>query len=234
MAIRFFIECEGEVVQLPVNPEKITVESVGDNTTEQIIKLGEINILRDRKLSSFNIECFFPLTVDAPYVLTKGQFKPPEFYISFFEKMQMNKKTGRLIITDTRINVPIAVESFEYTLQAGDDDYSYILTLKEYKYFSVKIAQLEPPSGENELPTLSAPTEQREPSTGEFAIGDSVIANGQYHYDSFGAAPFGTFNNFAGKISHIVTDSSRKYQYHITTPSGGYRGWVALSQISRA
>lgn len=233
MALRFFIECENEVVQLPVNPEQLIAPFQGNNTTDIIIKLGEVNILRDRKLSVFKIDSFFPLTAEGPYVLTKGEFKPPQFYVYFFQKMQQDKKIGRLIVTDTGINVPVVVENFEYSHNAGDDDYLYTLTLKEHRYFGVKIAELDVPVGDVEVSSATVSVPKREAASGKFAIGDMVIANGKYWYDSYGASPFGTFNNYVGKISHIVTDSSRKYQYHITTPQGGYRGWVTLSQLAR-
>ncbi len=229
MAIRFFFEYEKEVIQLPVNPEELTVESKGSNKSEEVVALGEVTILRDIKLKSISIECFFPLHSDAPYVLTYGKFKKPQFYIDFFEKVRNAKKPCRLIITDTKINTLVSIESFEWGLQAGDDDTHYVLKLKEYKNFSVKEVIITTPPTTTTAPKASVSAAQR-PKTG-FAIGDVVIANGKYWYTSYGDSPFGTFNNFTGKISHIVADKKRKYRYHITTMTGGYRGWVNESQI---
>ena len=85
MAIRFFFEYNNQVVQLPVNPDKVYVKSSGSNKTEEIVKLGEVNLLRQKKLETLSIECFLPVNSSPPYVLTKGKFEKPDFYIDFFK-----------------------------------------------------------------------------------------------------------------------------------------------------
>jgi hypothetical protein len=230
MAIRFFFEYNNQVVQLPVNPEEIMINSSGNNTTSEIVKLGEINLLRQKKLERLAIECFLPMDANAPYVLTKGKFEKPQFYIDFFEKIRKEKKPFRFIISDTKINMLAAIEDLEYGLKAGDDDIHYSISLKEYRPFSSKVVKIKLPTNKAEPAKVTPPPKQERPKTG-FSIGDTVIANGKYWYSSYGDKPFGTFNNFTGKISHIVANKSRKYRYHITTPSGGYRGWVDESQI---
>ena len=61
---------------------------------------------------------------------------------------------------------------------------------------------------------------------GKLRVGCTVIVNGKYWYDSYGAKPYGTANNLREKVSRIVTDKSRAYPIHI---SG--HGWVKKSQI---
>jgi hypothetical protein len=230
MAIRFFFEFNNQVVQLPVNPEEITITSSGNNKTEEIIKLGEINLLRQKKLEALVIESFLPADKDAPYVLTKGKFEKSQYYIDFFENIRKEKKPFRFIISDTKINMLAAIEDLEYGLKAGDDDIHYSLNIKEYRPFSSKVVKITLPANKAEPAKVTPPPATKRPKTG-FAIGDIVIANGNYWYTSYGDNPHGTFKNFTGKISHIVADKNRKYRYHITTLSGGYRGWVAESQI---
>lgn len=230
MAIRFFFEFNNQVVQLPVNPEEIMINSSGNNKTEEIVKLGEINLLRQKKLEALVIESFLPADKDAPYVLTKGKFEKPQYYIDFFENIRAEKKPFRFIISDTKINMLAAIEDLEYGLKAGDDDIYYSLNIKEYRPFSSKVVKITLPATKTEPAKVTPPPATERPKTG-FAIGDTVIANGNYWYSSYGDNPHGTFKNFTGKISHIVADKNRKYRYHITTPSGGYRGWVAESQI---
>lgn len=243
MAIRLFFEYDNQVVQLPVNPPSLAVESAGNNETVEIVALGEINILRQKKLSNIKIECFFPALVnkDAPYVLTSGQFKEPQFYINFFEKIREEKKPARFIVTDTKVNMLVGIEAFTPLLNAGDDDTSYTLELKEYKPYAPKTVTIQLPAARTVQTTTNtaaaasekkptATTKETRPSAG-FSIGNEVTVSGNYWYSSYGDNPHGTFNNFRGKISHIVADKTRKYRYHITTLSGGYRGWVAESQM---
>lgn len=230
MAIRFFFEYNNQVVQLPVNPDKVYVKSSGSNKTEEIVKLGEVNLLRQKKLETLSIECFLPVNASPPYVLTKGKFEKPDFYIDFFNKIRDEKKPFRFIISDTKVNMLASIEDFEYGLNAGDDDTHYTVSIKEYRPFSSKTVKIKLPENKAEPAKVTPPAKEERPKTG-FSIGDTVIANGKYWYTSYGDSPFGTFNNFTGKISHIVADKNRKYRYHITTPTGGYRGWLAESQI---
>ncbi|NLL64072.1 MAG: hypothetical protein GX241_07600 [Ruminococcaceae bacterium] len=229
MAIRFFFEFNNQIVQLPVNPEEIVLKSSGSNKVEEIIKIGEINLLREKKLAECTIEGFLPAAPNAPYIVTSGRFEPPEFYLEFFEKIRASKTPCRFIISDTDVNMLASIEDLEYGLKAGDPDTHYVMSLKEFRPFSAKTVVIKLPTIPTDPPKIEKPAPER-PKTG-FAIGDNVIVNGKYWYSSYGDSPFGTFSNFTGKISHIVADKSRKYRYHITTPSGGYRGWVAESQI---
>lgn len=229
MPIRFFIEFESLVVQLPVNPEELKIVGSGNNKTQEIIKLGEINILRQVKLKECSISSFFPANADAPYVLTKGKFEEPKFYLDLFTKIRDSKKPCRLSVYGTEINFLAAIESFEYTRKGGDPDIYYTLALKEYRPYSARVVVIKEATPQA-APKAEVATPQRA-KTG-FAIGDTVKVNGKYWYTSYGDSPFGNFSNFTGKISHIVSDKSRKYRYHITTTSGGWRGWVSESQIS--
>jgi hypothetical protein len=224
MAIRFFFEYEKTVIQLPVNPSEIKITTQGHNVVQEIIKLGEINLLRDRKLKTLTISSFFPRTADAPYVLTKGKFEGPDFYKAFFEKIMHDKKPARLVISDLGVNFLVSIESFEWDVKAMDDDVHYSIRVMEYREYSAKTVVMK---NANAATTSSSSSRAK---TG-FAIGDTVLVNGKYWYTSYGDSPFGTFKDFTGKISHIVSNKSRKYRYHITTTSGGWRGWVAESQI---
>lgn len=223
MAIRFFFEFENQIVQLPVNPEEIMLSSSGSNKTEEIVKLGEINLLKEKKLEVCTIEGFLPIDANAPYIVTKGKFEAPQFYLDFFEKIRGSKTPCRFIISDTNVNMLASIEDLEYGLKAGDPDTHYTMTIKEFRPFSAKTVVIKPSS------KIEKPATDR-PKTG-FSIGDIVVANGKYWYTSYGESPFGTFRDFTGKLSHIVADKSRKYRYHVTNLQGGYMGWVAESQI---
>lgn len=230
MAIRFFFEFNNQVVQLPINPDEIRIKSPGNNKTEEIVKLGEINILRDKRLKALVFDCFLPVDASPPYVLTKGKFEKPDFYTDFFEKIRDSKKPCRFIISDTKVNMLASIDDFEFGLKAGDDDTHYSIAIREFKPYGAKTVKIKLPDKKSEPAKVAPPPKQERPKT-DFSIGDTVVVNGKYWYTSYGNSPFGTFNNFTGKISHKVADKSRKYRYHITTPSGGWRGWVAESQL---
>lgn len=229
MAIRFFFEYEDLVIQLPVNPAELRVQSEGDNETVNIVKLGEVNIIKQKTLDEVEVESFLPKYASAPYVLTYGEFEEPQFYIDYFNRVREDKKPLRFIVSDTKINMLASIEEFEYGLDAQDDDTHYKLVLKEYKNYSSKVVKIK--QDETTKKTVVKTTTTTRPKTG-FAIGDTVIANGRYYYSSWGVQPSYVFpKDFVGKISHIVNDKTRAFPIHITTLTGGYRGWVKESQI---
>lgn len=229
MDVRFLIEYKKEIVQLPVNPEGFKIPYRGNNKTEEIVKLGEVSIFKQRKLSEFSIESFFPQSGNRSYIVTGGSFKGPKFYIDFFKKIMndTDKQPCLIAVHGLNFSVTASLEDFEYSYEAGDEDAHYTLKFKEYRAPVVRTVVI------NNTPQARGivQTSTSRPKT-SIAIGDTVTVNGKYWYSSYGDKPFGTFTNFTGKVSHIVANKNRKYRYHITTPSGGYRGWVDESQIS--
>jgi len=137
--IGFFINYDNVVVQLPVNPDKVTVTYSGNNDTKEIIQLGQINILKDRKLATISFNSFFPESDWFPAVRTRGKFKKPEFYVNFLLKIMNEKRPCRLVITGININIKVSIESFEYYHQAGDhEDMYYTLEFKEYRDYAIR------------------------------------------------------------------------------------------------
>lgn len=222
--IKFFFEWRGHIVQLPLNPETITITSEGANETKEVISIGQINILRDKKLSNINFDCFLPNENNAPYIVTSVKFKPPEFYLRFFDAVRKSLKPARFIVTGTRINMLVSIENFTWKLEAGDSDTHYTIALKEFKPFGAKSVEILDDDFADDY------VEDERPKQG-FSIGDTVIVNGPYWHTSYGTPPFGVFKNFRGKLSHIVADKNRAFRFHITTLTGGWRGWVKESQM---
>lgn len=230
MDIGFFINYDNQVVQLPVNPEKVEVKFSGNNTTSEIIKLGEINILRDRKLQEISFESFFPDGEWFPGIRTLGKFKKPEFYKKFLRTIMDNKKPCRLVITGININVKCSVELFEYYHQAGDhEDAYYSLKFKEYRDYKITTIGDDPSTLQSASTANKASSSVKPVSPANITVGCDVILNGRVHYDSYGAKPGKTFKNYKGKVNLVNKKGS--HPYHITTPSGGWLGWVTEESV---
>jgi len=134
--IKFFFTYEGQKVALPVNPPSLTITKAGNNQDMEIVKLGQINILRDAKLAEFSIESFFPASPGSPYVTAQSEWQPPSFYISFFEKIMGAKKPMEFGVSElewpSQTKKYVSVEGFVYQRESGSDDVLYTLMLKEY------------------------------------------------------------------------------------------------------
>jgi len=230
MDIGFFINYNNLVVQLPVNPEKVEVRYNGNNSTTEIIKLGEINLLKDRKLAEISFSSFFPHDDWFPAVRTRGQFKPPDFYKKFFEGIQKDKKPCRLIITGLNITMKVSVENFSYYHQGGDhEDAYYSIDFKEYRDYHITQIPIDPSLKRPTATKARIPAPAKPVTPTQITKGCDVILNGRVHYDSYGSKPGKTFRNYRGKVNFINMKGS--HPYHVTTPSGGWLGWVTKESV---
>lgn len=231
-----FIEYDNRVIAMPVNPEELTLEREGNNETTEIVALGEINMLRGAKLATLSYDCFFPVSPDASYVLTKGDFRPPNFYIDFIQAIRQNKKPCRFIVSGTKINLLCSVESFHYGIKAGPaGEIFYTLGIKEYQSYGVKEVKVNDyglgrPNTKNVNTgvSVSKPAPPA-PSKKSVYAGCTAIINGQLHRDSYGAGPGQWRRGYKGKINFINLKGS--HPYHVTTMSGGWQGWVLASAV---
>ena len=243
--IGFFFTYKNKVVQLPVNPEKFTVSFSGNNETKEIISLGEINLLKRRKLAEMSFESFLPYDTWFPATRTTGQFERPKFYKWFFEGIMNDRKPVLFTVTGVGTNEYVSIEDFEWYHQAGNhEDVYFSLTLKEYIHHEIIPIALpaSTESGETVEPTQSPGTIQVTDSKkaetvqaiapAEITIGCEVILNGTVHYDSYGSKPGKTFSNYRGKVNFINKKGS--HPYHVTTPTGGWLGWVLPDAVKLA
>lgn len=231
MDIGFFINYDNQIIQLPVNPDKVTVSYPGNNSTVEIIQLGEINLLKDRKLSAISFKSFFPEGDWFPAVRTRGQFKKPEFYKEFILDIIESKKPCRLVITGINITMKVSIEDFDFYHRGGDhEDMYYSLEFKEYRDYHITQIPIDPSL---KTPTATAPKTTPPPAKpvqpAEITIGCNVVLNGRVHYDSYGAKPGKTFSNYKGKVNFI--NKKGTHPYHVTTPSGGWLGWVTAESV---
>lgn len=134
MAIKFFFVYDQILIQLPVNPPELEVNAPGNNKTMETINLGEINTLKDKKLTNITISSFFPNVLNAPWVVASGLLaQPPYYYINLFESIRNKKETLRLVVADLGVNMEVSIEDFKYGFEAQDNDIKFTLSLKQAK-----------------------------------------------------------------------------------------------------
>lgn len=244
---------------LPVNPETLVIGTTSDNKKTNVVKFGEVVIPKGTNLSRLTIESFFPNVSSSVFSKATGDRLPPyvvkslisdligfsaENFFTYFKILQILGVPIRMTITDLNkgvIAMTVVIESLERKNVAADDDLYYTMELIEYNEEVLTPLVNQVISSTASAVTGAVNTVKKavtKPASTRiktgFAAGDTVIANGKYWYDSFGAKPYGTFNNFRGKISHVATNKNAVYKYHITTPDGGWRGWVKSDQLKGA
>lgn len=227
MDIGIFIEYNGQVVQIPVNPQTFTVNTEGNNSVTEIISLGEIIIPKKKKLSAISWESFFPYESWYPAIRTAGSFKSADFYLEFLNKIRDDCKPCRLTVTGIGFDSEVVIESFEYYHQAGDhEDTYYSINFKTYTPYAVSIISKD----SNSKSTASKPKNTSVvPTPKQITIGCSVILNGRVHYDSYGSKPGKAFTNYKCVVK--LMNKKGSHPYCVYTPSGGPLGWVTKESV---
>ena len=93
-------------IRLPILPSSFEVETSQQNTSENVHRKGEVNLLGKRNLKTIEISSFFP-NHDYPFCQYHG-FKKPYIYVKKIEGWKDSNVTPRLIITgDADINTEV-------------------------------------------------------------------------------------------------------------------------------
>lgn len=235
-SIIFQRQADGLIVRLPINPETLPVSRDSENSDYNVFGLGPIVVPRLPGLRKVTIESYFPGRADL-LTLTSGEFEAAKFYLDFFDRAMLQKEI--LIYTPVRYyengeqfmaedsGFPVIVSSFSYEERGAETgDFYYTLELTEYKDYSPLTVTIKTDSGGGGGATATAETPREVPQE-QLVVDSKVTVNGAYYYSSYGDEPHGNANGGTFVVSRIITnDDTRAYPVHLTTESGGARGWV--------
>lgn len=137
-------------VLLPIAPEKFTWKVNGANKTMTLINEGEVNFLRDAKLTDFEFDALIP-AVQYAFAKYDGVFKPTAYFTNYFEELKTSKEPFQFIIVrqmpngkvlfDT--NISVSLESYTIKEQAKEGfDLTVSFKLKQYRPFGTKIVKV--------------------------------------------------------------------------------------------
>lgn len=128
-------------IMLPVNPESFAFTEKHNNTSVNVNSIGEVNLLGKRDLKTGTISSHFPKR-DRNYANNSGR-RAPYTYINKLLSWKSSGKPVQLIITGTKINFQVTIETLKYGEQDGTGDVYYDLTLKEYRAVEIKKTKLK-------------------------------------------------------------------------------------------
>lgn len=136
MDIFLSINNREKVIQLPVLPEEFNIKSPSQNESYQTINAKEITLIQDVGLKTISFSSVFPAK-KLTYSKNSSMFGWD--FIKEIETLRDRKLPFRLILTETAINMPVTIESFEYGLKAGTKDINYSIEFKEFRFIKVTI-----------------------------------------------------------------------------------------------
>lgn len=180
-----------EKFKFPINPSEITISEATDGQTYDVVGLGEINVIKDRKLTEYSFSGLFPAQFYPFITLFEGltveedekdpiRLEAPVMYIKRIEKWMTTRKPVRFVfISDTYdINTPASIESFEWKEVAGSGgDIEFSITLKKYIFYAArKIEQTISGNGtvKQVMSSPPRPNEKQQPKTYKMVPGDSL------------------------------------------------------------
>lgn len=224
---------------LPVAPQKLNIKVNNANKTLTLINDGEINILKTAKLTDVDFEVMIP-QVKYPFATYSDGFKGASYFLNYFEQLKTQKRPFQFIVSRTlpngkvlfSTNIKVSLEDYKITEQVKQGfDLMVKIKLKQYREFStktvdIKIQRAKPKA---KVRPQRPPSTVKPPANKPIGIGSDVIVNGRLHRDSYGGGPGQTRSNYRGKVNFINMKGS--HPYHVTTPSGGWLGWVTASSV---
>lgn len=121
-----------EVIYFPVLPEDFKVSYAGSFASYQILRTGEIKIPNGVELSSISWDSFFETESlkDMPYV-DKENYHDAEYMHGKLERIKIDGRKVRVMLTESPINFDCYLESFQPSLK----------TIKGRMYYSISFIQ---------------------------------------------------------------------------------------------
>lgn len=217
---------------LPVPPEKLQLKINSANKTMTLIDQGQINLLKKPELTDIEFECLIP-QVQYPFAVYSSGFKGAAYFLDTFEKLKTAQKPFQFIVSRIMpggkalfsTNIKVSMENYTVTENARDGfDLRVKIKLKQYREYGTKTVTVKQNTA-TLTQTRAASSTQPVP----IGIGSEVIVNGRLHGSSYGDAPGQTRSNYRGKINFINLKGS--HPYHVTTPEGGWLGWVTKDSV---
>lgn len=229
MAYYFYLD----KLLLPIAPSKLQLKVNNQNKTLTLINDGEINILKKAKLTDVDFDCLIP-QVKYPFALYKNGFEKASIFLNKFEQLKTSQEPFQFIVTRT---LPNGSMLFDTNMKVSLEDYKVkedkkegfdlvvSISLKQYKDYGTKTANVTfTQSKPKATVQASRPADPK-----KIGIGSTVLVNGRLHRDSYGNGAGQMRTNYRGKINFINMKGS--HPYHVTTPSGGWLGWVSASSL---
>lgn len=224
----YLTDSANKTVELPVAPSEFKLKREFGGDTMTVLGIGEVRQLGLSKLRSISIPCNLPLRPkDSPWTTAEKLLDSSNDYLTFLNSILDAKKPIRLVLSGTNLNMTALLTALEYGPGKGSTvETEYMLDFTEYREIKalktvVKVVAKKKYVAPKPKPRPAPPK--------KIGIGSTVIVNGRLHRDSYGSGPGQTEHNATRKINFHAP--GRKCPWHVTTLSGGWRGWVEASAV---
>lgn len=132
--MEIYLKQGSKIFRFPVLPDSYEKETGMDNQTENVNRLGEVNLKGKKNLEGINIQSIFPHQAYS-FCKYKDILSPAES-VDLIEGME---KTGevQLIMTGSKaINQMFTIDNFTWGEDDATKDINFTLDLNEYRYIN--------------------------------------------------------------------------------------------------
>lgn len=123
-------------LRLPILPSSFEVSVGNINRRVNINEIGNINLIGKTDLKEMTISSFFP--AQEYHFCEYTGFPTPYSCVEMIEGWRKSGRPIRLIITETPINLAMAIENFTYGERDSTGDVYFTLELAEYIFVGIK------------------------------------------------------------------------------------------------
>ncbi|WP_282801215.1 hypothetical protein [Secundilactobacillus kimchicus] len=225
--IFYITDYKNRTYPLPLNPSEFKLTAERDDKTVTVVRLGEISTLGEEKLQSLELSFTIPVDIRGEHFTSAPKAKLPrkgQSYLTWLAWIKNAKHLMRLVISGTKVNFQGTLSTFTYGMEdAYAGDYKVTIKISQYKpHRAIKVGSSKKKKTAKKGKRRSAPPKK-------VGRGSKVVVNGVLHRTSTGTGAGATERNAQRKISLVAPGT--KYPYHVTTLSGGARGWVSASAV---
>lgn len=128
-----------EGFQVPINPGSIEMGDGSNSSTYDIVGVGEINVIKNPKLTTYAFSSIFPAQA-YPFISASTVLEPSE-YVDMLNEWKATKRPIRFVFTGSSfdINEAVSIDDFEWKEVAGSiGDIEYTLKLRKYVFYSAQ------------------------------------------------------------------------------------------------
>lgn len=138
MDIYLSVNNREDILKIPVLPKEYTINKPQALQVFETVSQEELQLIGVPKLKGITISSFFPIR---SYTYLRDNTIKGWDYVYKIDTWILKKLPIRLIITDTPINMAVAVKGFEYTIKT-DGDLWYTLELEQFNLLGYEDPQI--------------------------------------------------------------------------------------------
>lgn len=218
--MEYWLKCGRDSIQLPIRPGAFEVSQENTHQTVNVQTLGDVSILGKRGLKAFSFKSFFPAR-DYPFA-DHPKDRNPWDYVKKISSWQ--EKKVRFIITKTKINTMVTIQSFSYSEEDGTGDIKYSLSLMEYrapKYTKPVKAVLEPVKTTEKKPKkkTTRTDSKKKVKTHTVNGNDTLWGLAKKYYGS------GSYYTKIYNANTTVIENAAKKHGLVSSSHNGVKGW---------